>query len=264
MSGFWTNSQSRSLIGGHRGASAVAVENSAAAFSAALAGGADFIETDVRLTADGVPVALHDADLLRLTGTPRRLADLTLSEARQRCPGLLTIPEVLQLAEDRAGVLLDVKLLEGDDLSIFAQGLEAFARPSVALGLRSLDAVDALDGHLTDCPRLGLFRDIAHYPALAVRGGTWARLWQSDATPDAIARLRDHGLRVIVMTGEPTPDGVGEIEDRDLADLLDRAPDALLLNDPGRAVALRRQRQAHSSAASSAEPHHPIVKRSTS
>jgi glycerophosphoryl diester phosphodiesterase len=51
----------------HRGASGSAPENTMAAFELALVEGADAIELDVRLTADGVPVVLHDPTLNRTT-----------------------------------------------------------------------------------------------------------------------------------------------------------------------------------------------------
>lgn len=68
------------LIIGHRGASAVAPENTLAAFREAVAVGADGIEFDVRLTRDGVPVVIHDRDLRRTGGLPHRIADVTWSE----------------------------------------------------------------------------------------------------------------------------------------------------------------------------------------
>jgi glycerophosphoryl diester phosphodiesterase len=51
----------------HRGASGSAPENTIAAFEVAVEQGADAIELDVRLTADGVPVVLHDPTLDRTT-----------------------------------------------------------------------------------------------------------------------------------------------------------------------------------------------------
>lgn len=53
------------LIIGHRGASAIAPENTLAAFTRAIQDGADGIEFDVRLSQDGVPVVIHDAKLSR-------------------------------------------------------------------------------------------------------------------------------------------------------------------------------------------------------
>ena len=58
------------LIIGHRGASAIAPENTLAAFTRAIQDGADGIEFDVRLSQDGVPVVIHDATLER-TGNAR-------------------------------------------------------------------------------------------------------------------------------------------------------------------------------------------------
>jgi glycerophosphoryl diester phosphodiesterase len=55
----------------HRGASAHVLENTFAAFDLALAQGADVLELDVRVTADGRVVAIHDPTLLRTTGDLR-------------------------------------------------------------------------------------------------------------------------------------------------------------------------------------------------
>ncbi|HKG47015.1 MAG TPA: glycerophosphodiester phosphodiesterase family protein [Pyrinomonadaceae bacterium] len=68
------------LIIGHRGASAVAPENTMAAFREALAVGADGIEFDVRLTRDGVPIIIHDSTLRRTGGLPHPIAELTWTE----------------------------------------------------------------------------------------------------------------------------------------------------------------------------------------
>src|ERR1041384_2426876 len=68
------------LIIGHRGASAVAPENTMAAFRKAIAVGADGIEFDVRLSRDGVPVVIHDSTLHRTAGLPQRIAEVTWSE----------------------------------------------------------------------------------------------------------------------------------------------------------------------------------------
>ena len=68
------------LIIGHRGASAVAPENTMAAFREAIAVGADGIEFDVRLTRDGVPVVIHDSSLRRTGGLSQRIADVTWAE----------------------------------------------------------------------------------------------------------------------------------------------------------------------------------------
>lgn len=71
---------SRPLILGHRGASAVAPENTLAAFSRAMSDGADGIEFDVRLSKDRVPVVIHDASLQRTGLVNKLVGELTAAE----------------------------------------------------------------------------------------------------------------------------------------------------------------------------------------
>ena len=68
------------LILGHRGASALAPENTLAAFSRAISDGADGIEFDVRLSHDGVPVVIHDASLKRTGLIDRQVGELTAAD----------------------------------------------------------------------------------------------------------------------------------------------------------------------------------------
>ena len=72
----------RRLIIAHRGASAHAPENTIPAFRLAERAGADAIEFDVRLTADGVPVVMHDPTLLRTTGRRYAVATSTFATLR--------------------------------------------------------------------------------------------------------------------------------------------------------------------------------------
>ena len=66
----------------HRGASAQAPENTLPAFEAAVQGGADALELDVRLTADGAPVVIHDATLDRTTDRTGPVSAQTLANLR--------------------------------------------------------------------------------------------------------------------------------------------------------------------------------------
>ncbi|WP_016909853.1 glycerophosphodiester phosphodiesterase [Streptomyces xiaopingdaonensis] len=71
----------------HRGAPCTARENTLAAFAAAVLAGADVVELDVRCTADGVPVVLHDATLERLWGYAAEVAAVSSDEVRRRTGG---------------------------------------------------------------------------------------------------------------------------------------------------------------------------------
>src|SRR3990170_7761080 len=73
----------RPLIFAHRGASAYAPENTLAAFRLALDQGADGIELDAKLSADGEIVVIHDQTVDRTTPRKGRVDQLTLSELRK-------------------------------------------------------------------------------------------------------------------------------------------------------------------------------------
>lgn len=64
---------------GHRGAAALAPENTLASFALAARQGAAMVEFDVRLTADGVPVVFHDDELSRTTDGRGRVAATSLA-----------------------------------------------------------------------------------------------------------------------------------------------------------------------------------------
>ncbi|MBX3244402.1 MAG: hypothetical protein KF685_08100 [Acidobacteria bacterium] len=75
-----THSKRSPLIIAHRGASAVAPENTLAAFRHAIEAGADGIELDVRLASDGVAVVIHDQDLKRTAGFEGRVSSYSSDE----------------------------------------------------------------------------------------------------------------------------------------------------------------------------------------
>ena len=71
------------LVFAHRGASAHAPENTLAAFELALAHGANGVELDVKLSADGEVVVIHDATIDRTTGEKGHVSKLTLAALRE-------------------------------------------------------------------------------------------------------------------------------------------------------------------------------------
>jgi glycerophosphoryl diester phosphodiesterase len=71
------------LIIAHRGSSALAPENTFAAFRQAIEDGADGIEFDVRLAKDNVPVVIHDSKLKRLGRCEGQVADYTSLELQK-------------------------------------------------------------------------------------------------------------------------------------------------------------------------------------
>ena len=107
----------------HRGDHARAPENSLAAFEAAIGRpGCDGVELDVRTSADGVAVVLHDATLARVQGRPDRADSLTAAQLASF--GVPTLAAVLAACGTHA--FLDVELKE--DLGASALGPLVAAR----------------------------------------------------------------------------------------------------------------------------------------
>ncbi|GEP49005.1 glycerophosphodiester phosphodiesterase [Microbacterium saccharophilum] len=98
----WFQASAAPRVLAHRGlvppdAEGVA-ENTLAAFAAAHAAGATYVESDCHLTADGEVILFHDDDLVRVAGDPRRVADVGLRELQAIMGtrgGLLTLAEAL-------------------------------------------------------------------------------------------------------------------------------------------------------------------------
>ncbi|MCR2762087.1 glycerophosphodiester phosphodiesterase [Microbacterium sp. zg.B48] len=113
----WFAGAARPRVLAHRGLLTAAdvadgvVENSFAAIAAAHAAGAEYIESDCHLTADGRVVLFHDADLVRVAGDRRRIADVTSAELDSLLEGrggMITLEQALDAFPDTR-FNLDVK-----------------------------------------------------------------------------------------------------------------------------------------------------------
>ncbi|RUO33513.1 glycerophosphodiester phosphodiesterase family protein [Aliidiomarina sanyensis] len=104
----------------HRGNSWDAPENTLAAIERAIQDGADYIELDVRHTADGVLVLKHDRDMLRVAGDPRAIWEIRFEELRALDAGswfdpafagepVPTLAEAVEVIRGRAGLYLETK-----------------------------------------------------------------------------------------------------------------------------------------------------------
>lgn len=112
-----THPGTRPRIFAHRGLTfqgnkTIADENTLKAFELALAAGADYLESDIQVTKDHVPVLFHDGDLTRLVGKKTKVSNLTLSQITQiELPHSGRIPTLEQalIAFPEAKFNLDLK-----------------------------------------------------------------------------------------------------------------------------------------------------------
>ncbi len=242
-----------SLILGHRGAKKYAPENTLASFSLALEQGADGVELDAKLTADGVVVVHHDVTLERTTNGSGRLAQFPLDALRELDAGCFfsekfrgekipTLEEVFESIGKRAVINVELtnystprdrlvetvcELVRRHALqksivfsSFFAGNLKKTAQilPEVPRGL------------LTQVSILGLWGrsfgfDFGNYAAL--------HPYVSDVTAQQVQRVHRLNRKINVWTVNT--------ED-DMRRLMDWGVDGLITDDPLLAVRVARGR----------------------
>jgi len=230
----------------HRGASGSAPENTHAAFAAALSLGVDAIEIDCQLSADGVPVVIHDETLERTTSgigpvRAKPWAELARLDAGawkgdafrgERIPRL---EDVLDQLDGR--VILNVEIKSAGDIGAIEAPLVALVRARGALpwvifssfheaAVRNVRAAaaDAALGILWDR------RPPAGAIALALELGSRCIVPSRRlAAPDLIAAAHARDLGVWVWTvNEPA----------EMRRLVDAGADALFSDYPERFAAL--------------------------
>jgi glycerophosphoryl diester phosphodiesterase len=144
----WRRPGHRPLVVAHRGASALAPENTLAAVRLALAHGAPAVECDVHLCADGVPVVIHDDRVDRTTSGKGLVSALTLQHLKTLDAGswfgpafagerIPTLDEVLEACAGRARVFVELKA--GGGAALVQAALAALARAPAEAAIISFD-----------------------------------------------------------------------------------------------------------------------------
>ena len=120
--------QTRTVVAiSHRGESVRHPENTMPAYRAAIEAGVDFIEVDIRTTADGQLVSMHDETVNRMTNGTGKVAEMTLAQIRMLDAGIKagpqfagtkvpTFDEILEYARGKAGIYLDSKRVSAADI----------------------------------------------------------------------------------------------------------------------------------------------------
>lgn len=212
----------------HRGSSGMAPENTAAAFELAIAEDADYVETDVQLSADGELVIIHDVTLTRTTDArlafadraPWKVHDFTLAELRKLDAGgwyddaftgqrVLTFDELLDVLGGRVGLNLELKspdLNAGLAAAVAARlrRRPEWIRPSAPLIVGSFDeqAVRDFHAHLPDVPVSLITYDVPTGEELTELAG-WVFSVNPDVRrlgPEDAARVVEAGVALVPWT----------------------------------------------------------------
>jgi glycerophosphoryl diester phosphodiesterase len=122
----------------HRGDPIAQRENTLPAFAAAVEAGADMIELDVRRTADGQAVVVHDPTLERIWGIARPVRDLTAAEVA--AVGIPHLSDALAAIPQHVEVMVDY-----DEPGVAEPALEAVTAAGALE--RCLFSGECFDGH---------------------------------------------------------------------------------------------------------------------
>jgi len=239
---------------GHRGASALAPENTLQAFELAVELGCEMLELDVLPLANGTLVLAHSNDLREIThGVARgRVGRRTLEGLRRFAPSLPTLDEALAFFAERLpriGLQIDLKRRDTEPGVVEAlarhgaldrswvSGLDAASLRRVAALAPELPLALTLPrdrlgiskrGPLAPFVRAGLASIGASLPRrlpalLAGARASAATLHYSVASAAAILRAHEVGAAVYVWT----------VDDARLAQrLIDAGADGIITNDP--------------------------------
>jgi len=171
----------------HRGYSAVAPENTLPAFAAAVFAGATHVEFDVRTTADGVPVVIHDRTLDRTTTGAGQVWDLPASEVLSVDAGSWFSPAYAGLRVPTLAGTLDLLAAEAPEILLEIKPpasldqVKAIVEQVAERGLLARTTVQSFDPAV-----VALIREAAP----DVRRG----LLRQSFTPETVALARDLGV----------------------------------------------------------------------
>ena len=235
-------SERRVLRIAHRGASALAQENSIAAFRVAAERGADMVEVDLRFTADRVPVAAHDADLQRVYGVPGNVADCSLQQLRQLTEGrgepLLTLEQVVQACRElHLALYLDIKEVEEQAAGAAIDMLSRHGMLSLTVfGSFRADWVAELKALFPAALTSMLFASRHVEPVMLGRSlnadfvhPCWERMEspQQYLTPQWLSDVRDAGLGVMIWS-EHRPEVIRDLHELGIYGICADDPQILL------------------------------------
>jgi glycerophosphoryl diester phosphodiesterase len=164
------------LVIAHRGASGYLPEHTLEAQAMAVAQGADFIEQDVVLSRDGVPLVLHDVTLDTVTDVAERFPDRARADGRYYAIDL----DLAEIRELRVAERRDPATGDPAFAGRFPQGRARFAVATLA---ESIELIQGLEGTTG--------RPIGIYPE--IKRPAWHRAEGQDISRIVLAVLDAYG-----------------------------------------------------------------------
>lgn len=206
------------FVAGHRGDRAHFPENTIPALQGVLDSDFDFVETDIRLSLDGVPVLMHDIDVDRTSNGSGLVSELTLEQLKSLDAGSWYSPDFAQLQiptldeflaifqNSKKKAMLELKDIWTPDqvriviALIYAHGVQ----DRVIFEAFDFETLESLQAAAPVFPRVIIQRFLPSDPVgLANRFGAIAVLTSMtslESDPGAVRALHDAGLGIVLYT----------------------------------------------------------------
>lgn len=216
---------------GHRGAAGHAPENTLASLERAIALGADLVEFDVRRSADGALVLLHDPTVDRTTNGKGKVEALPLRKLRsldarngERIP---LLEEALACLSGRAGAMIEMKVPGiAAEVSRVVQ-ISRFQGPVIFASFihQELRVVRKVKNQ-SDI--LALFEKMPPNPGFLMNAlqATHAGLALKIVSPGSVRRFQAMGIRVFVFTVDE-PEDINRMRSLGVEGIISNFPDRL-------------------------------------
>ena len=229
----------------HRGNSHQAPENTYIAFRQAINLHVDFIECDVQISKDGVPVIIHDSTFHRISKshTYHPINALDLEDIKTIDAGswfdpkfsdqrILTLEELLCMPKGKVGVMIEIKKetfaacdLMGNIISDVLNFVEPITQQygPVLVGSLSPSVLLCLKPFLQNHPFIPIIKEMSRLEEFRPLKAKHYALHYSVARRKIINRLHEEGAEVWVWTVDDKPRAKR---------LMDRGVDGLITNHP--------------------------------
>lgn len=204
----------------HRGASAKAPENTLAAMKLAIDLAVDFIEIDVHLSQDHVPVLMHDSHINRTTNATKVLhvEDLSVHALKAFDAGswfhpqfstekIPTLDEALALPRGDTGLMLELKRGKADPTKLVEGVVKSLRKAAVdptqgkvIIGSFSLEILQEMNKQAPEFTVIGNVQDTHLLPTFHELNLKYLALWYKLFIPSLVADLHARGTKVWTFT----------------------------------------------------------------
>lgn len=184
-------------------------ENGLPALKEAARQGYKMVETDVRVTADGVLIANHDADFNRFYGDPRKVTETKRAEARKLTSKLdgnhpMLLEDVFRFcAENKMAIMLDNKIagMDSPRFSGLITMLDRYHLREAALMIGTDESTEYFTGKVRlSCSRKQLEENRQKPGYRADHYYLFER--PANLTREDVAWAREHGIRVVAAVNK--------------------------------------------------------------